>query len=260
MRRGIERTWWVRSRPSATTGQPAANTSCAACGSAWMLYSAEAVMLPPSLRAPPITTISRRRPARCGAMVSAVATLVMGPVTASVIAPTGASRSVRTRNSTACSAAAAAAGSCTVSAPSPDSPWKCPASTGARDIGRGQPANTGTSSRPAISRTSRALRAVSGAATLPPTVVMPSRSSASRAANARNSATASSTPGSQSMISLRLSMSSALPGNAAMYTKPARNWRAQARALTAGRRGRSVSQLSRGGSRWLSRRSRSAPS
>ena len=67
--------------------------------------------------------------------------------------------------------------------------------------GRSAPANTGTSSRFAISRMTHALRAVRAPPTLPATVVMPRMSNASGAANASMSATASSTPGSQSIMS-----------------------------------------------------------
>jgi hypothetical protein len=53
---------------------------------------------------------------------------------------------------------------------------------------------------PAMSQSMRALRCVSASGTLPPTVVIPSNSSSSGDANASSSATASSCPGSQSMM------------------------------------------------------------
>ena len=69
--------------------QPEAKTSAAASGSAQMLNSAEAVMLPPSERAPPMTTTGPRCAASAGSARMASARLVIGPMTASATEPAG---------------------------------------------------------------------------------------------------------------------------------------------------------------------------
>ena len=70
-------------------------------------------------------------------------------------------------------------------------------------MGRGQPANTGTSARPARVHSLRAFKAVRANGTLPATAVTPRTSIWSGEASANNSATASSWPGSQSMMTGR---------------------------------------------------------
>ena len=57
--------------------QPDAKTSAAASGSAQMLNSAEAVMLPPSLRAPPMTTTGPRWPANLGSARIAISDVAL---------------------------------------------------------------------------------------------------------------------------------------------------------------------------------------
>jgi len=66
------------------------------------LYSAEAVMLPPAVRAPPIQATPAMRGAMSGASRKASATLVSGPVTASVTVPAGRARNCSTMKFAAC--------------------------------------------------------------------------------------------------------------------------------------------------------------
>ena len=105
-----------------------------------MLYSAEAVMLPPSLRAPPIATTWPRCEAKRGSSARAAARLVIGPVTARATLPAGRLITAWTRKSTAWPAAAGAAGSNTAMSPRPEAPWNASASTGRRTSGLWQPA------------------------------------------------------------------------------------------------------------------------
>ncbi|MNX79179.1 hypothetical protein D3C86_1107980 [compost metagenome] len=164
-----------------------------------MLNSALAVMLPPSLRAPPMTTTGPRWPASLGSARMARARLVIGPMTARATARAGRSITSRTMASAAVPSAAGVSGLNGSRSPSPSAPWNSPAPAGSRRKGRSAPTKTGTSSRPAIWRSIRALRAVFSALTLPPTVVTASRSNAGEA-KAVSNPVASSTPGSQSMM------------------------------------------------------------
>src|SRR4051812_40057958 len=85
----LDSTWLQASRLTATTGRPQANTTAAAWGSKWMLNVAAGVMLPPALRAPPISTIWRILDAMRGSLISAMARFVIGAMQAMVMAASG---------------------------------------------------------------------------------------------------------------------------------------------------------------------------
>ena len=75
MSAGSTSAWWVTSSPAIRIGMPASNTMAAASGSAQMLNSAEAVVLP-SPSEPPISEIAAIRSRRPGAARSSSATFV----------------------------------------------------------------------------------------------------------------------------------------------------------------------------------------
>ncbi|HEY5629467.1 MAG TPA: nucleoside hydrolase, partial [Candidatus Limnocylindrales bacterium] len=80
-----------------------------------------------------------------------------------------------------------------------DTPWTWGAVSSARTSGCAGPAATGMSPRPRSASTRRALRVVAASGALPPIVVIPRTSSSGRA-RASAMASASSWPGSQSMM------------------------------------------------------------
>ena len=144
-------------------------------------------------------TIRATRATTSGALAKASATLVSGPSVASVTVPGGSRRSVSTMKSTAWASRAATAGSGRSGPSSPDLPCTASAVTELPDQRPAAPACTATSGRPASSTTFSAFFVVRGSGTLPATVVMPS-TSISGLASASRIATASSCPGSVSMM------------------------------------------------------------
>src|SRR3954469_21879547 len=162
-----------------------------------MLNSAYGVWLPRPVE-PPITTISRRPPARSGWRSSAVATFVSGPIAMSVTgsragAPTPRFSAPAGRGSSGTSASGSAGPSSALS------PWTWAAVSSARCSGRSAPAAIGASRMPARRHTRRAFSVPLSSVPLPATVVIARRSSAGLAA-ASSIATASSWPGSQSRM------------------------------------------------------------
>ena len=137
-----------------------------------------------------------------GARRKAVAILVSGPSGQSVTVPEGSARSVSMRKSTAWRSCSGMTGAGSSGPSRPVLPCTCSAVTSLRSSGTSQPAKTGMSVRPASSQTMRALREVRGSGTLPATAVIPSTSSSGEA-RARRMATASSCPGSVSMMMRR---------------------------------------------------------
>src|SRR3954464_3635255 len=162
-----------------------------------MLNSAYGVWLPRPVE-PPITTISRRPPARSGWRSSAVATFVSGPIAMSVTgSPAAATTSAISSSAGRGSSGTSASGSAGPS--SALSPWTWAAVSSARRSGRSAPAAIGTSWIPPSVQTRRAFSVTLSSVPLPATVVIARRSIASLAAASR-SATASSWPGSQSTM------------------------------------------------------------
>ena len=187
-------------------GRPQLSTMFAAWGSARILNSADGERLPPSRIAPPMMTISLTFLRISGCRSIAVPILLNGPVGISVTFSV-ASR-VSTMKSTACRSCKGVCGSKTSIPSMPVSPCIYSAVIASRTMGFSQPAKTGISGRPAISHIMRALRCVSSSGTFPATVVMPSIPTSSGDDIARNSATASSCPGSQSIMIGRGAMES----------------------------------------------------
>ena len=83
MSAGSTSAWWVTSRPDIRIGIPDSKTIAAASGSAQMLNSAAAVVLPAPSE-PPISEIAATRSWRAGAERRSRAMLVSGPVATSV--------------------------------------------------------------------------------------------------------------------------------------------------------------------------------
>ena len=138
-----------------------------------MLNSAAGVMLPSAME-PPITTMRSRPSPPCSSRKRA--TFVSGPVATST---TGRSLS-STRSSmkpTASSERAAPLGGGRDGPSRPLSPCTCAATATSRVSGAAAPAATGTSSRPASSRTRRAFVVVLSSVWFPYVVVTPSSSS-----------------------------------------------------------------------------------
>ena len=173
-----------------------------------MLNSAAGVTLPISKPAPPMTTISPILAAISGALIKAIAMLVKGPIAHNVTEPGSAERSASMMKSTPCCACNGITGSGRSSFSPSESPWIAAAEASVRSSGRAQPAKTLMSGRPASSQTRRAFRSVCASGRLPATATIPSTSSSSGDDNASKIATASSMPGSVSMIILRGSMTS----------------------------------------------------
>ena len=189
MSAGSTSAWWVTSRPAILIGIPDSKTIAAASGSAHMLNSAAAVVLP-SPSDPPISQMAAMRSRRPGAARSNSATLVSGPV-ATRVSGSSASRRSALASSSALIGAGPTAGSGRSAPSSPEGPWTSTGTHGSRTIGRAAPAATGTSVRPRRVRTRSALRVVRSSGALPATVVIASGRSSGRA-SARAIARASS--------------------------------------------------------------------
>ena len=101
MSAGRTSAWWVTSRPDIRIGIPDSKTIAAASGSAQMLNSAAAVVLPAPSE-PPISEIAAIRSWSAGAARRSRAMLVSGPVATSVTG-SAASRSSALISSTAVS-------------------------------------------------------------------------------------------------------------------------------------------------------------
>src|SRR6266851_6141085 len=172
---------------------------CAACGSTKKLNSAAGVTLPRS-RAPPISTMRATLRASSGAWAKASAGLVKGPSRHSVRAPSSAAASVSSRKATAWRGCAAMVGGFSSAPARPSPPQMNSAVRNVRSRGLLAPRKTGTSGRPASSTRRNALAVVRSTGTLPATVVMPRRSRCATSARASRMATASSWPGSVSMM------------------------------------------------------------
>ena len=165
-----------------------------------MLNSAEAVILPPSDRAPPMTTTGPRCSASRRSRFIARARLVIGPRTATTTDPAGRFHHQVDDGVDRRSVADDAGRLEHRQVAQPLRPVEV-AGPGGRAfqrafgaaVHRGHPRGRRSGARSAHCAGS------GGAGTLPPTVVTAS-SAGWAAAKARNSATASSTPGSQSMI------------------------------------------------------------
>ena len=138
-----------------------------------------------------------------GAFRNAVAILVSGPSGHSVTVPGGALRSVSMMKSTACCGCRAMTGSSICGPSSPVLPCTCSAVTSLRWRGASQPAKTRVSGFPASSQMMRVFFWVSGSGTLPATAVSPRTVRSSGLASASRIATASSCPGSVSMMICR---------------------------------------------------------
>ena len=156
--------------------------------------------LPNSREAPPIITICFIRGKISGALCSADAILVKGPSVHSETDFSGRFLISSITNSTALMACNGTLGSETSMPSSPLWPWTASAVTAWPHNGASQPANTGTSKTWAISQMKRALRAVNANGTFPATAVIPNTFSSLRKAKASIIATASSCPGSVSII------------------------------------------------------------
>ena len=143
------------------------------------------------------------RSAISGAFSRAVPILVSGPRGHRVIDFNGACRIDLIIKSTACSDCICICGSGKVAPSKPVAPCTCSAVTNPRPMGWAQPANTLISGRPASSHTWSALWLVRARGTFPATQVMPNTLSSGEA-KASRIATASSWPGSVSIMMSRL--------------------------------------------------------
>ena len=168
-----------------------------------MLNSAAGVMLPTWKYAPPIRTISWTRSMISGARSKAIAMLVSGPSGQRVTELVPSDRSVSMMKSTPCWSCNGMVGSSIFGPSNPVVPCTCSAVTSLRLIGALAPAKTLVSVLPASSQTILAFFSVKGRGTFPATAVTPNTSTSSGEASAKRIATASSCPGSVSMMILR---------------------------------------------------------
>ena len=179
-------------------GTPERNTTSAASGSATMLNSAEAVVFPSPIE-PPIRHRCEIFGARCGYSRRTSAMLVSGPIGA-IATGSGLSSRMRAMSATAPSGRAVVGAGSSLVSPIPLSPWTSVARTTDPSRAPAAPSATGTSSRPYAWSSRRAFSVQRVTSALPPTVVTAS-SRISGLAAARPIASASSRPGSESMIS-----------------------------------------------------------
>ena len=156
-------------------------------------------MFPTSKYAPPISTICFTLSIMSGALWNALAIFVKGPRGHKVIDLGSFSRRVSIIKSTACFDLFFEIGSFSSGPSNPVAPCTYSAVTNGRKSGASQPAKTPISCRSANSVTIRAFFVVKLNGTFPATVVIP-RISSSGLDRARRIATASSWPGSVSMI------------------------------------------------------------
>src|SRR5665213_2454362 len=164
-----------------------------------MLNSAAGVMLPPSDQPPPIAMMRFMREAMRGSFTSASPILVRGPKQHKVTVPAGWLINVSMMKSGANCFCNGILGSGRIGPSKPVLPCTCSAVIKLRSIGREAPAKTFISGLPASSQILRAFTSVKCSGTLPATAVMPS-TSISGEARANKMASASSWPGSVSMM------------------------------------------------------------
>ena len=197
MSAGRTSAWWVTSSPDIRIGIPDSKTIAAASGSAQMLNSAAAVVLPAPSE-PPISEIAAIRSWSAGAARRSRAMFVSGPVATSV---TGLSRVAqhRAHQLDGGEVDRPDRGLRQVRAVESRVPVELDRDPRSRTSGRSAPAATGTSVRPSRVRTRSALRVVRSSGALPATVVIASSRSSGRAV-ASTIASASSCPGSQSRM------------------------------------------------------------